>query len=90
MAVSSIPDERYSRKGGTGGAQEGYELWTHGKRRARLHANGALEFYPSDTTPDATTEVGTGVLFFRNDGSGKSQACLRFPSGAVQILCTEP
>ena len=29
-------------------------------------------------------------LFVRDDGSGKTQVCVRFPTGAVQVLATEP
>lgn len=29
-------------------------------------------------------------LFTRDNGSGKTQVCVRFPTGAVQVLATEP
>lgn len=32
----------------------------------------------------------TGILYFRDNGSGKGQLCVRFPTGAVQVLATEP
>jgi hypothetical protein len=31
-----------------------------------------------------------GRIFMRDNGSGKTQFCVRFPSGAVQVLATEP
>jgi hypothetical protein len=31
-----------------------------------------------------------GKLYIRDDGTGKSQLVIRFPSGAVQVLATEP
>lgn len=31
-----------------------------------------------------------GVVFMRDNGSGKTQFCARFPTGAVQVLATEP
>ena len=42
---------------------------------------------PSD--PDAPV-VDTGRLYFRDNGSGKTQLVVRFPTGAVQIISTEP
>lgn len=29
-------------------------------------------------------------LFARDNGAGKTQLCVRFPTGAVQVLATEP
>lgn len=83
-------DEWYSQRSGTGGANLGWEVLTRGRIRLRVRADGSVEYYPVLTTPDAPTELGTGVFFFRNDGAGKSQLCCRFPSGATQILATEP
>lgn len=31
-----------------------------------------------------------GRLYFRDNGAGKSQLCVRFATGAVQVLATEP
>lgn len=31
-----------------------------------------------------------GRLYFRDNGSGKTQLVVRFPTGAVQIIATEP
>lgn len=31
-----------------------------------------------------------GVLYVRDNGSGKTQLCARFPTGAVQVIATEP
>ena len=41
------------------------------------------------STPDAP-ELGTARLFARDDGTGKMQLCVRFPTGAAQVLATEP
>jgi hypothetical protein len=30
------------------------------------------------------------ILFARDDGAGKTQLCVRFATGAVQVLATEP
>jgi hypothetical protein len=32
----------------------------------------------------------TAMLFSRDNGSGKTQICVRFPTGAVQVIATEP
>ena len=32
----------------------------------------------------------TARFFARDNGSGKMQICVRFPTGAVQVLATEP
>ena len=83
--------EQYSRRGGSGGAPEPFEIHTHGKKRFEIRKDEpAVEGQPVSDTPAAPTGAGKGVFFFRNDGAGKSQLCVRFPSGAVQILATEP
>lgn len=41
----------------------------------------------SDPTAPST---GTGKLYYRDNGSGKVQLVVRFPTGAVQVLATEP
>jgi hypothetical protein len=35
-------------------------------------------------------ESNAGRLFVRDNGSGKSQVCIRFNTGAVQVIATEP
>jgi archaellum biogenesis ATPase FlaH len=30
------------------------------------------------------------VLFAKDNGSGKTQLCVRFSSGAVQVIATQP
>lgn len=34
--------------------------------------------------------AGNGVTFFRTNGGGKMEYCVRFPSGAIQVIATEP
>lgn len=41
------------------------------------------------TTPDAG-DTNTARLFCRDNGSGKTELCVRFPTGAVQVIETEP
>lgn len=34
--------------------------------------------------------VNTGILYFRDNGAGKTQLVVRFPTGAIQVVATEP
>jgi hypothetical protein len=38
----------------------------------------------------AAPAANRGRLYFRDNGAGKTQLAVRFPSGAVQVLATEP
>lgn len=89
--ASSVEKERWSRRSGTGGAPEPHEIWTHGEKRLEVDENyPAVLGMASSGSPPAPTGVGQGTWFFRNNGAGKSQFCVRFPSGAVQVIATEP
>lgn len=77
-----VPGETY----GTGN-RKGVEIITHGQRRFRVHELEPIiqgELVSAD--PAATTKPG---LFFRLSGT-QQQFCVRFPSGAIQIIATEP
>ena len=59
------------------------DLW------ALMGANVGLEFRetvgdPSNPPPNEAR------LFARDNGAGKTQLCVRFPTGAVQVIATEP
>lgn len=47
-----------------------------------LEMNGANE--------PAAPSANRGRLYFRDNGSGKTQLVVRFPTGAVQVIATEP
>jgi hypothetical protein len=49
---------------------------------------GAIEF--AEMTAPATGAVNTGRLFCRDNGSGKTQLCIIFSSGAIQVIATQP
>ena len=86
-----MADEYYGKRFGTGGRNESAEIVTHGYTRFEVDANEpAMRGQAITNTPTTPTKLGTGVFFFRNDGAGKAQLCVRFPSGAVQILANEP
>jgi hypothetical protein len=41
-------------------------------------------------TDPGNTSADVGQIFLQDNGAGKMQLCARFPSGAVQVLATEP
>jgi hypothetical protein len=49
---------------------------------------GYVEFNEM-TEPSAPSSNGAR-LYTKDNGSGKTQLCVRFNSGAVQVLATEP
>lgn len=46
--------------------------------------------YHSETTDPVSPPANTGALYVRDNGSGKSQLVIKFPTGAVQVISTEP
>jgi hypothetical protein len=57
-----------------------------------LNASGggaAISFAEMSGDPSAPS-TNVGVLYFKDNGSGKTQACIRFATGAVQVIATEP
>ena len=55
----------------------------------RIGATGFVEMSEMAADPSAPA-ANKARYFTRDNGSGKTQACVRFPSGAVQVLATEP
>ena len=53
-----------------------------------LHLHNTLSM-PERTDP-AAPAANNGVVYMRDSGAGKTQFCVRFPTGAVQVLATEP
>lgn len=43
-----------------------------------------------EVSPPAAPAANRGRIFMRNNASGKTQLCVRFSSGAIQILATQP
>jgi hypothetical protein len=54
---------------------------------ARLDDN-YLQF--SEITDPAASGANTGRVYMRDNGAGKTQLVVRFPTGAVQVIATEP
>lgn len=48
-----------------------------------------IQFFEQSADPSAPSANGAR-LFAKDNGSGKTQLCVRFPTGAVQVLVTEP
>lgn len=71
-------------------AYNGYtnkSLWNTGNRVGQ-RSNGWLE--GAEITDPGAPPANSGNLFFRDNGSGKTQLVARFPTGAVQVISTEP
>lgn len=52
--------------------------------------NHYMELSEDGTTDAAAGAVNRGRLYVRDNGSGKTQLCVRFNTGAVQVIATEP
>ena len=55
----------------------------------RFPEGGYIELSTRELAPEIPGPD-TSRLYLRDDGTGKSQLCVRFPSGAVQVISTEP
>lgn len=61
---------------------------TSGTIEFRVGPKGFLEFLEqTDPTAPASNRA---ILYSKDNGAGKTQLCVRFPTGAVQVLATEP
>lgn len=49
----------------------------------------AFRFIKMPTAPSAPA-ANSGVFFLQDNGAGKMQLCARFPTGAIQVIATEP
>jgi hypothetical protein len=43
-----------------------------------------------EQTDPAAPAANNGIVYTRDNGSGKTQLCVRFATGAVQVIATEP
>lgn len=44
----------------------------------------------TEISDPAAPAANKGRLYFRDNGAGKTQLVVRFPTGAVQVIATEP
>ena len=49
-----------------------------------------IEMHEVETDPPAPAAANRARLFVRDNGNGKTQLCIRFATGDVQALATEP
>ena len=62
-------------------------VWEHVGRLTGT-ADGAIPFTEiSDPTAPATNNA---LVYSRDNGAGKTQLVVRFPTGAIQVIATEP
>ena len=59
-----------------------------GKFQGRTHT--ALYQDIDEMATPAAPPANMARTFVRDDGSGKTQLCVRFPTGDVQVIATEP
>jgi hypothetical protein len=52
--------------------------------------NGLGYIYGKEMSDPAAPATNQGVLYFRDNGSGKTELVVRFPTGAIQVIKTEP
>lgn len=60
-----------------------------GTEMMAFYSNGHIDFTEMATPPPAPG-ANIGRLFTQDNGAGKTQICVRFPTGAVQVIATEP
>jgi hypothetical protein len=79
----------------TCGTRKGYLGWGSAnvnlylENSAHFEVNGGAIQLPEMSEPSAPS-ANYGRLYVKDNGSGKSQACVRFASGASQCFATEP
>jgi hypothetical protein len=64
-----------------------FRFFTSSDTDARVTAGS---FGGPEISDPAAPSANNGVLYFRDNGSGKTQLVVRFPTGAVQVVATEP
>ena len=56
----------------------------------QLVLDGGSKIYFAEIADPAAAPADRGVLYMRDNGAGKTQLCVRFQSGAVQVVAQEP
>jgi hypothetical protein len=78
---------------GSGTAAPDAQVWRQGTEVLRFdNPTGAtgLGLELVKMTAPAAPGANMGRLFIRDNGAGKMQLCVRFPTGAIQVISTEP
>lgn len=61
---------------------------TWNKTTNRLTITGSIA--SSEISAPSAPAANSGIIFLQDDGSGKTQACVRFATGDPQCFATEP
>lgn len=72
------------------GSHENGDLELFSRAAIDENAKGGHSYHAVDTDPDAPKREIVANVFFKRNDAGKVQAYVRFPSGATQIIATEP
>jgi len=67
-------------------------VWTLSGGRQTVVASGSYDdSIGAERAADAPAPgLNQGVVFYKDNGSGKTQLCVRFNTGAVQVIATQP
>jgi len=87
MAFGPRDSEKTARLGTT--SPHPIEHFTHGAVRKRMLGTDAVEEWIPVTDDPSAPPSTQGRLYFRTSG-GKGQLCIRWKTGAIQILASEP
>lgn len=71
-----------------GGSNSNYGGWFEGPLATTRHLD--IQEHPDPGAPPSSGIQFHARLFVRDNGSGKSQLCVRFQTGAIQVIATEP
>jgi hypothetical protein len=74
----------------TSQTQPALAVMVPGGASARWGVMGTGEMFLVQLAADPAAVVGRVALFAKDNGSGKTQLCARFPTGAVLVVGTEP
>ena len=90
FAVNGSTGDFYMDYGDNGGNGDGIfrAAGGGGGERVRFLYAGGMQL-PERADPSAPA-ADKAILYVRDNGSGKTQLVVRFPTGAVQVLATEP
>ncbi len=59
-------------------------------KRSTVNALLTLPVTFTEISDPAAPASNKAILYARDSGGGKTQLCVRFPTGAVQVIATEP
>lgn len=63
---------------------------TAGNKNLGADTVGWSRMYMGEVSDPAAPSTDNAVVYCRDNGAGKTQLCVRFSSGAVQVIATEP